>query len=126
MGQMVTTTVLDRSARYTERELLVLFEIGSDTIDSASSFVGYMCDAYGISESLLWYVLNGLKRKGLLDFASRENPRRGLALTPIGLRSLREVEPVRRGTIQTFSQAPAGRWSGPRGSRQYAIAMARA
>ena len=77
--------------RLTEREQLVILEIGSDTIDSASSFVGYISDTYSISKSSVWYLLNRLKEKEMLDFASRDEPGKPLKLTKIGRSALEGI-----------------------------------
>ncbi|MCL5679795.1 MAG: hypothetical protein M1465_00415 [Candidatus Marsarchaeota archaeon] len=70
--------------RLTEREQLVILEIGLDSIDSASSFVGYISDTYNISKSSVWYLLNRLKEKELLDFASKDEHGKPLKLTGVG------------------------------------------
>ncbi|MEM0154950.1 MAG: hypothetical protein QW814_03910 [Methanothrix sp.] len=77
--------------KLTEREQLVILEIGSDTIDSASSFVGYISDTYGISKSSVWYLLNRLKEKELLDFASRDELGKPLRLTQLGRSALGSI-----------------------------------
>ncbi len=79
--------------RLTEREQLVILEIGTDIIDSASSFVGYISDAYGLSKSSVWYLLNRLKEKSILDFASKDEPGKPLKLTALGRSVLNEVTP---------------------------------
>lgn len=85
------TRVISRAQSCSKREQLVLLEIDIDKIDSASGFVDYMRSSYGFSKSSLWYNLNRLKEKGMLDFASREEPGKFLALTRQGLRTLEEL-----------------------------------
>ncbi len=71
-----------KKMRLSEREQLFIIEIGGDTIDSASSFVSYIKDIYGIAKSSSWYCLNHLKGLGLLHFASKsEKGAIGLSLT---------------------------------------------
>lgn len=77
--------------KLSEREQLVLVEIGSDSIDSASSFVGYISESYGISKSSVWYLLNRLKEKSVLDFASKDEMGKPLKLTDIGIKAVGEL-----------------------------------
>ena len=106
MGQVVVQRrVYAKSLALTEREQLVVLEIGKDSIDSASSFVGYISEMYGFSKSAVWYNLNRLKEKGLADFASRDDPGKALALTRSGTDELVRLEPSRNRLIETFSQA---------------------
>ena len=87
MGQMVIS--LEKGLlKLSEREQLVISEMGSDSIDSASSFVSYMSESYGISKSSVWYLLNRLKEKELLDFASRDEMGKPLMLTSLGRKVL--------------------------------------
>ncbi len=90
MGQMVFS-VEKGLLRLTEREQLVILEIGSDAIDSASSFVGYISDTYSISKSSVWYLLNRLKEKGMLDFASKDELGKPLRLTQLGRSTLEGI-----------------------------------
>jgi DNA-binding PadR family transcriptional regulator len=82
----------------------MLLEIGSDVIDTASSFVNYMSEAYGFSKSSVWYVLNRLKEKGVVDFASKDEIGKGMALTKAGLDRLRTIEPLRNNIMDRFSE----------------------
>lgn len=86
MGQMVVS--LEKGLlKLTEREQLVILEVGLDDIDSASSFVGYMSETYGISKSSVWYLLNRLKEKEIMDFASKDELGKPLRLTQAGRKS---------------------------------------
>ncbi|MEM0124431.1 MAG: hypothetical protein QXF41_02730 [Candidatus Micrarchaeaceae archaeon] len=85
MAQINKTYRAWYAKRISERERLVLAEIGRDRIDTASSFVDYMNDFYGIPKSSLWYLLNVMKRRGMLDFASKGESGKGLYLTSKGL-----------------------------------------
>ncbi len=100
MGQLSITTrvqglskrpldaAVDKLPRLTRREQLVVLEIGGDTIDSASAFVAYMSEIYGFSKSSVWYNLNRLKEKGVVDFATKEEPGKSLTLTGTGEKRL--------------------------------------
>jgi hypothetical protein len=79
---------VDRLPRLTRREQLVVLEIGGDVIDSASAFVAYMSEIYGFSKSSVWYNLNRLKEKGVVDFATKEEPGKSLILTNAGEKRL--------------------------------------
>ncbi|MEM4064377.1 MAG: hypothetical protein QXR16_02835 [Candidatus Micrarchaeaceae archaeon] len=81
----------DYAKRISERERLIIAEIGRDRIDTASSFVDYMNDFYGIPKSSVWYLLNSMKKRGLVDFASKDELGKGLYLTESGLAYLREA-----------------------------------
>ena len=86
MSQMAYSRVeleLEKT-RLSDRELLVMREIGPDMIDSASKFVDYMSDVFGFSKSSIWYTLNRLKERGLLDFASKSEVGKPLMLTESG------------------------------------------
>lgn len=84
------------------REKLILIEIGRDEIDSASAFVDYMHEVYGFSKSSVWYSLNRLKGKGMLDFASRDAPGKRLGLTGTGMAALPSVFQERKEIMQVF------------------------
>ncbi|MDE1857401.1 MAG: hypothetical protein KGH98_04995 [Candidatus Micrarchaeota archaeon] len=77
--------------KLSKREQLIVLEIGSDRIDTASGFVNYMEESYGFSKSSVWYNLNRLKEKKVLDFASKERHGEPLALTKAGMSSLGTV-----------------------------------
>ena len=73
------------------RERLILLEIGTDKIDSASAFVSYLSESYGFSKSSVWYNLNRLKEIGMLEFATKDEPGKLLSLTYAGLKELRRL-----------------------------------
>ncbi len=87
MGQIAITTSV-KVSRLTKREQLVILEIGDDMIDSASAFVSYMSESYGFSKSSVWYNLNRLKEKSVVDFATKEELGKGLSLTRQGSHEL--------------------------------------
>lgn len=92
-----------------QRERLILLEIGADKIDSASVFVDYLNEVYGFSKSSVWYNLNRLKGRGLLDFASRDNPGRRLELTCEGLSLLPGMAQERRELMDAYSMGVLAR-----------------
>lgn len=112
MSQMAYRRVeleLDKS-KLSDRELLVISEIGSDMIDSASKFVDYMSDVFGFSKSSVWYTLNRLKERGLLDFASRLEVGKPLMLTGSGrqrMSAYAQERHARGPSIYSEIQAPA-------------------
>ena len=89
--------------RLIRREQLILAEVGVDRIDSASSFVDYLCESYGFSKSSVWYNLKSLKRKGVLDFATKEEPGKPLALTAEGLSQFTALGSERNMLMEAFS-----------------------
>ena len=90
MGQIAITTSL-KITKLTKREQLLVLEIGGDAIDSASAFVSYISESYGFSKSSVWYNLNRLKEKKVLDFATKEEPGKVLELTKQGSQELRAM-----------------------------------
>ncbi len=98
----MVVSVVDDGLKLTEREQLVLIEIGKDKIDSASSFVSYISEEYGLSKSSAWYVLNRLKDKGIVDFASKDELGKPLALTAYGLGSYRRLKAADKGFLGRF------------------------
>jgi len=83
---------LEYKQKLTRREQLLILEIGRDRIDAASKFVDYIYDIYGISKSSTWYLLNKLKEKGILDFASKDEIGKPLFLTKAGIAELSSIE----------------------------------
>ena len=104
MARMVYYSVSAERSRLIQREQLILLEIGRDEIDSASAFVEYLGSEYGFSKSSIWYNLNRLKEKGLLDFASKESVGKPLILTQAGLSELGRLEPFRSKIAAGFSE----------------------
>jgi Mn-dependent DtxR family transcriptional regulator len=93
------------------REQLVIIEIEQDMIDTASGFVDYICQSYGISKSSVWYILNRLKGRGLVEFADREHIGEPLRLTKDGIQALYSVGQERQGIIKEFSERAEVGWS---------------
>ncbi len=111
MGQ-IAITISEKFSRLTKREQLLVLEIGEDAIDSASAFVTYMSDSYGFSKSSVWYNLNRLKQKGVLDFASKDEMGKPLGLTREGVAQLRSM--IKAGMrLDELEYAPNDRLSAP-------------
>ncbi len=91
----------------TLKEQLIMIEIGSDSIGSASSFVQYMSDSYSISRSSVWYLLKRLKDKKILHFATREEPGISLELTKEGIERLHLVEKSKSEIMNYFARDSA-------------------
>ena len=81
----------------------MILEIDNDAIDSASSFVDYISDEYGISKSSVWYNLNCLKEKGVVDFADRQHQGKPLMLTRKGSEQLGALASRRSAILEAFS-----------------------
>ncbi|MGC8710546.1 MAG: hypothetical protein ACP5RF_02980 [Candidatus Micrarchaeia archaeon] len=75
----------------TEKELLIIMEIGYDNITSASRFVDYIFEKHSFSKSAIWYNLKKMKKKGAIDFAEKGEEYRPLALTKQGIEMLRHA-----------------------------------
>jgi hypothetical protein len=86
-----------------KREQLLVLEIEHDVIDSASSFVDYISDEYGISKSSVWYNLNCLKEKGVVDFADKQHQGEPLMLTKDGVKQLSGLGSKRSAILEEFS-----------------------
>ena len=112
--------------RLIRREQLILAEVGVDRIDSASSFVDYLCESYGFSKSSVWYNLKSLKKKGVLDFATKDEQGKPLALTEEGLAHFAALGNEKNVLMEAFSSkeialATEGRSYGQRDIRGLAI-----
>ena len=84
-----------------------MIEIGFDKIDSASSFVEYISESYGFSKSSIWYNLNRLREKGLLDFATRDEVGKALELTDAGTSEFSVLEKSQKEIEGMFSARTA-------------------
>ncbi len=85
--QVAKTIVRELSAGESEaclsrKEIVILSEIGLECIPTATSFVEYMSEKYGISASGVWYTLKRLKEKRVVDFTERG---RGEEYRPLSL-----------------------------------------
>lgn len=57
--------------RLSEKEVLLLAEIGLNEIPTATDFVEFASEQYRMSQSGIWYTLKKLKKVGMLDFMER-------------------------------------------------------
>lgn len=76
--------------RFNDKERLLMAEIGLDQIPSATSFVEYVSESYGLSASGVWYTLKKLKQKRVVDFTEKGEGYKPLALTEVGKRVCRQ------------------------------------
>ena len=95
--QVAKTIVREASASQklvpiSEKELILLSEIGLEDIPTATSFVEYISDKYGISASGVWYTLKKLKEKRVVDFTERVRGEeyKPLSLTAFGREIIRK------------------------------------
>ncbi len=77
--------------RLSEKELLIIMEIGYEQIGSASSFVDYIYESYGLSKSTVWYNLKKLKKKNLVSFAEKGEEQKPLELSKLGIYVMRSI-----------------------------------
>ena len=103
MAQTIYSRAIAKEVALGKREQLLVLEIDRDVIDSASSFVDYISDEYGISKSSVWYNLNCLKEKGVVSFADRLHPGEPLMLSRKGVEQLVGLQGRRSSIIEAFS-----------------------
>jgi len=77
--------------KLSEKESIIIMEIGYDQIRSASAFVEYIFEEYGFSRSTVWYNLKKLKKKGILSFSERGEDQKPLELTRTGISFMRNI-----------------------------------
>lgn len=92
-----------KELKLSKREQLLLLEIGKDQIDTASSFVDYMHENYGLSKSSVWYCLNRLKEYGIAEFANKAEQGKPLRLTKLGLSQLAKYGNGKNAILEEFS-----------------------
>lgn len=88
VGQLKYTTSFARF-RLGDRAVTILNEIGLDEICTATSFIEYFCEKYGMSRSGAWYCLKKLKKEGVVEFREKGEEYRPLRMTEKGLGVLR-------------------------------------
>ena len=105
---MLTRTIYPRleqvELKLTKREQLIVLEIDTDEIDTASSFVDYMNEMYGLSKSSIWYVLNALKGHGIVEFANKQHSGDPLKLTRLGQEHLHYLAHSKNQIMQMFER----------------------
>jgi|GEM_PF-1292827 hypothetical protein len=92
--QVAKTIVREASAmqkpvQISEKELILLSEIGLEAIPTATSFVEYIAEKYSLSASGVWYTLKKLKEKRVVDFTERGEEDKPLSLTEFGRGTVR-------------------------------------
>ncbi len=80
---------VEKVRRLSEKEVVLLAEIGLNEIPTATDFVEFAAEQYGMSQSGIWYTLKKLKKEGMLDFTERGETYKPLTLTEGGMRVLR-------------------------------------
>lgn len=78
-----------KKIRFSEKEVILMAEIGLNEIPTATDFVEYASEQYGMSQSGIWYTLKKLKKEGMLDFTEKGEAYKPLALTEGGMKVLR-------------------------------------
>ncbi|MEM0200879.1 MAG: hypothetical protein QXD23_00545 [Candidatus Micrarchaeaceae archaeon] len=76
--------------KFTQKEILLLSEIGLDQIPAATSFVQYFSEMYNMSQSGIWYTLKKLKKRRVVDFTERGEVYKPLSLTEEGIHIIRK------------------------------------
>ncbi len=87
-----------------DKRMLIISEIGYDQIATATSFVEYIYEKYGVSRSTIWYNMNEMKKNGVLDFADKDNKNKPLALTRDGVTLLRSAH-VKQSSMRPVAYA---------------------
>ena len=84
-------TIRDKNLglRLTDKELMILYEIGLDLIPTATDLVENISVKHAISQSGVWYTLKKLKAYGLIDFAEKGEVHRPLTLSELGTHVIR-------------------------------------
>jgi len=75
--------------RVTDKELMLMYEIGLNLIPTATDFVDYVSSKYEVSQSGIWYTLKKLKREGIVDFTEKGEGPKPLTLTEFGMKLIR-------------------------------------
>jgi hypothetical protein len=83
-----------------EKEFVLISEIGLDQIPTATSFVEFIASNYGASPSGIWYTLKILKKKGLIDFMEKGEGYKPLSLTNKGVAYFRRISLAKRKEVQ--------------------------
>src|SRR5271154_5050162 len=72
--------------RVTEKELMLMYEIGLNLIPTATDFVDYVSSKYEVSQSGIWYTLKKLKKESIVDFTEKGEEPKPLGLTDFGMK----------------------------------------
>lgn len=88
--------------RLSGKAATLIMEIGLGEIATATSFIDYVCEKYGVSKSGAWYCLKKLKKAGLIEFTEKGESYRPLSLTPVGVELFRRF---RTASVRAGSEA---------------------
>lgn len=80
--------------RLSGKAATLVVEIGFDEVATATSFIEYVCEKYGVSRSGAWYCLKKLKKAGLIEFTEKGESYKPLSLTPKGVELFRQFRSV--------------------------------
>ncbi len=75
--------------RVTDKELMLLYEIGLNVIPTATDFVDHVSSKYQVSQSGVWYTLKKLKKEHMVDFTEKGEGPKPLGLTEFGMKVIR-------------------------------------
>ncbi len=75
--------------RVTDKELMLMYEIGLNLIPTATDFVDFISMKYEVSQSGIWYTLKKLKKEGIVDFTEKGEEPKPLSLTEMGMKVIR-------------------------------------
>ncbi|MCL4364716.1 MAG: hypothetical protein M1569_03710 [Candidatus Marsarchaeota archaeon] len=75
--------------RVTDKELMLMYEIGLNLIPTATDFVDFISMKYEVSQSGIWYTLKKLKKEGIVDFTEKGEEPKPLSLTDTGMKVIR-------------------------------------
>ena len=75
--------------RVTDKELMLMYEIGLNLIPTATDFVDFISMKYEVSQSGIWYTLKKLKKENLVDFTEKGEEPKPLSLTEVGMKVIR-------------------------------------
>jgi hypothetical protein len=84
-----TSSENEEKLRVTEKELMLMYEIGLNLIPTATDFVDYVSSKYEVSQSGIWYTLKKLKKQNIVDFTEKGEEPKPLGLTDFGMKVIR-------------------------------------
>lgn len=89
MPIQTTSTGNVEQLRVTDKELMLMYEIGLNVIPTATDFVDYVSSKYQVSQSGVWYTLKKLKKERIVDFTEKGEEPKPLGLTEFGMKVIR-------------------------------------
>jgi len=99
----ITSSAFDGS-RLSGKAVTLIIEIGLDEIETATSFIDYICAKYNVSKSGVWYCLKKLKKAGLVEFTEKGDAYKPLSLTQKGVELFRGFR-----SVPVYAQAAGAR-----------------